>query len=220
MPTTGGALAFADLVPPVRSDAHEESRGRRARSFSPRRSSPSSRTGSPSGMPGNYNGLNGYGMNPWDPRRDPRDAFFDGRPVLTTGGSSSRRRDQRELLDGERRHRNVGLDPQPVEPEHARRHQADGRAREPLRRHPDHGGPGHAGTDGAHRVRRGDLARRTGRRVAGPERPGDAQVPAAGRPRLYEIPQPRRVSRARASAFRARSSTSSTSAGATRRAAG
>src|SRR5690349_13068526 len=40
-------------------------------------------------MPGNYNGLNGYGMNPWDPRRDPREAVFDGRPVLTTGGSSS-----------------------------------------------------------------------------------------------------------------------------------
>src|SRR5262245_6545771 len=40
-------------------------------------------------MPGNYNGLNGYGMNPWDPRRDPREAFFDGRPVLGTGGSSS-----------------------------------------------------------------------------------------------------------------------------------
>src|ERR1051326_7949099 len=40
-------------------------------------------------MPGNYNALTGYGMNPWDPRRDPRDAFFDGRPVLSTGGSSS-----------------------------------------------------------------------------------------------------------------------------------
>jgi len=40
-------------------------------------------------MPGNYNGLNGYGMNPWDPRMDPRDNVFDGRPVLGTGGSSS-----------------------------------------------------------------------------------------------------------------------------------
>ena len=28
-------------------------------------------------------------MNPYDPRRDPRDATFDGRPALTTGGSSS-----------------------------------------------------------------------------------------------------------------------------------
>src|SRR4029079_16264478 len=42
-----------------------------------------------SGMPGNYNALAGFSMNPWDPRRDPRDNAFDGRPVLTTGGSSS-----------------------------------------------------------------------------------------------------------------------------------
>ena len=31
----------------------------------------------------------GYGMNPYDPRRDPREAHFDGRPALATGGSSS-----------------------------------------------------------------------------------------------------------------------------------
>ncbi len=41
------------------------------------------------GMPANYNSLNGYGMNPYDPRRDPRDGLADGRPVLATGGSSS-----------------------------------------------------------------------------------------------------------------------------------
>ena len=40
-------------------------------------------------MPGNYNALTGYGMNPYDPRRDPRETSFDGRPVLGTGGSSS-----------------------------------------------------------------------------------------------------------------------------------
>ena len=40
-------------------------------------------------MPTNYNSLNGYGFNPYDPRRDPREATGDGRPVLTTGGSSS-----------------------------------------------------------------------------------------------------------------------------------
>src|SRR5262249_60040385 len=31
----------------------------------------------------------GYGFNPYDPRRDPREATFDGRPALATGGSSS-----------------------------------------------------------------------------------------------------------------------------------
>ena len=40
-------------------------------------------------MPGNYSALGGYGMNPYDPRRDPREANADGRPVLNTGGSSS-----------------------------------------------------------------------------------------------------------------------------------
>src|SRR5262249_23596580 len=33
--------------------------------------------------------LKGYGMNPYDPRRDPREATFDGRPAMGTGGSSS-----------------------------------------------------------------------------------------------------------------------------------
>ena len=41
------------------------------------------------GMPGNYNAVGGYGLNPYDPRRDPRPATADGRPVLNTGGSSS-----------------------------------------------------------------------------------------------------------------------------------
>ena len=40
-------------------------------------------------MPGNYNAVGGYGLNPYDPRRDPREATADGRPVLSTGGSSS-----------------------------------------------------------------------------------------------------------------------------------
>ena len=45
--------------------------------------------GAPTPMPGNYNSLTGFAFNPYDPRRDPRDGFFDGRPVLGTGGSSS-----------------------------------------------------------------------------------------------------------------------------------
>ena len=40
-------------------------------------------------MPNNYIAVAGYGMNPYDPRRDPRDATFDGRPAMNTGGSSS-----------------------------------------------------------------------------------------------------------------------------------
>ena len=45
--------------------------------------------GPPNQMPGNYNALTGYGLNPYDPRRDPREDSNDGRPALTTGGSSS-----------------------------------------------------------------------------------------------------------------------------------
>ena len=45
--------------------------------------------GGPTPMPGNYSALGGYGMNPYDPRRDPRDATADGRPGAGTGGSSS-----------------------------------------------------------------------------------------------------------------------------------
>src|ERR1700676_1209211 len=45
--------------------------------------------GPPTPMPGNYSALGGYGMNPYDPRRDPREATFDGRPALVAGGWSS-----------------------------------------------------------------------------------------------------------------------------------
>jgi amidase len=45
--------------------------------------------GAPTPMPGNYNAVGGFGMNPYDPRRDPREATADGRPALATGGSSS-----------------------------------------------------------------------------------------------------------------------------------
>ena len=41
--------------------------------------------------------------------------------------------------------------------------------------------------------RRGDHARRARRRVARPERSGDAQVPAAAGPRLHEVPERRRA---------------------------
>lgn len=42
------------------------------------------------GMPAGYSSLGNYGFNPYDPRPDPRPLpIGDGRPVLTTGGSSS-----------------------------------------------------------------------------------------------------------------------------------
>lgn len=88
MPTTGGALAFAGLVPPYEATLTKNLEAAGAIILAKTQLTELANWVA-SGMPGNYNGLNGYGMNPWDPRRDPREAFFDGRPVLATGGSSS-----------------------------------------------------------------------------------------------------------------------------------
>jgi amidase len=88
MPTTGGALAFADLVPPYEATLTKNLKEAGAIIIAKTQLTELANWVA-SGMPTNYNGLTGYGFNPYDPRRDPRDAFFDGRPVLGTGGSSS-----------------------------------------------------------------------------------------------------------------------------------
>jgi amidase len=88
IPTTGGALAFDGLLPPYDATLTKNLRQAGAILIA--------KTGLTelanwvaSGMPGNYNALTGYGFNPYDPRRDPREATADGRPALGTGGSSS-----------------------------------------------------------------------------------------------------------------------------------
>ena len=88
MPTTGGALAFADLMVPYDATLTRNLKAAGAIILAKTQLTELANWIA-SGMPANYNGLNGYGMNPWDPRRDPRDNNFDGRPVLFTGGSSS-----------------------------------------------------------------------------------------------------------------------------------
>jgi amidase len=88
MPTTGGALAFADLVPPYEATLTKNLKDAGAIIIAKTQLTELANWVA-SGMPTNYNALNGYGFNPYDPRRDPRDNFFDGRPVLGTGGSSS-----------------------------------------------------------------------------------------------------------------------------------
>jgi amidase len=88
MPTTGGALAFAHLVPPYEATLTTNLKAAGALILAKTQLTELANWVA-SGMPANYNALTGYGMNPWDPRRDPREANFDGRPVLSTGGSSS-----------------------------------------------------------------------------------------------------------------------------------
>jgi amidase len=88
MPTTGGALAFDGLVPPYPATVTKNLLEAGAVIIAKTQLTELANWVT-SGMPTNYNALNGYGFNPYDPRRDPRPATFDGRPALATGGSSS-----------------------------------------------------------------------------------------------------------------------------------
>jgi amidase len=91
MPTTGGALAFEGFVPPYEATLTKNLREAGAIIIAKTGMTELANwvAGSPTPMPGNYNAVGGFGMNPYDPRRDPREATNDGRPVLQTGGSSS-----------------------------------------------------------------------------------------------------------------------------------
>ena len=86
--TTGGAIAFENLVPPYDATLTKNLRDAGAVIIAKTTLSELANFVA-AGMPGNYNAVQGYGLNPYDPRRDPRAALADGRPVLNTGGSSS-----------------------------------------------------------------------------------------------------------------------------------
>jgi amidase len=88
MPTTGGALAFAGLMPPYEATLTRNLREAGAIIIAKTVMTELANWVSHV-MPTNYSSLGGYGRNPYDPRLDPRPATFDGRPVLATGGSSS-----------------------------------------------------------------------------------------------------------------------------------
>jgi amidase len=91
MPTTGGALAFEGFVPPYDATLAKNLRDAGAIIIAKTGMTELANwvAGGPTPMPGNYNAVGGFGMNPYDPRRDPRDATADGRPAMQTGGSSS-----------------------------------------------------------------------------------------------------------------------------------
>ena len=88
MPTTGGALAFAGLIPPYEATLTRQLRDAGAIIIAKTVLTELANWVA-AAMPANYSSLAGYGFNPYDPRRDPREGTFDGRPVLATGGSSS-----------------------------------------------------------------------------------------------------------------------------------
>jgi amidase len=88
MPTTGGALAFAGFVPPY--DATLARNLREAGAIIVAKTVLTELANYiADGMPGNYSALGGYGMNPYDPRPEPRADLADGRPAMTVAGSSS-----------------------------------------------------------------------------------------------------------------------------------
>jgi amidase len=91
MPTTGGALAFTGYVPPYEATLTKNLKDGGAIIIAKTGLTELANwvAGAPNPMPGNYNAVGGFGYNPYDPRMDPREANFDGRPVLATGGSSS-----------------------------------------------------------------------------------------------------------------------------------
>jgi amidase len=91
MPTTGGALAFEGLIPLYEATLMKNLRAAGAIILAKTTMTELANwvAGGPTPMPGGYNGLIGYSMNPYDSRRDPRENTSDGRPVLSTGGSSS-----------------------------------------------------------------------------------------------------------------------------------
>lgn len=90
MPTTGGAMAFDGFVPPYEATLTKNLREAGAIIIAKTSLTELANwvAGAPTPMPTNYNSISGHGMNPYDPRRDPRETG-DGRAVLGVGGSSS-----------------------------------------------------------------------------------------------------------------------------------
>ena len=86
--TTGGAIAFEQLMPPYDATLAKNLRDAGAIIIAKTTLSELANFIA-AGMPGNYNAVAGYALNPYDARRDPRAATGDGRGVLNTGGSSS-----------------------------------------------------------------------------------------------------------------------------------
>jgi amidase len=88
IPTTGGTLAFEGFVPPYEATLTTNLREAGAIILAKTVMTELANFMG-SGMPGNYSAVGGFGMNPYDPRPDPREGRNDGRPVMGTGGSSS-----------------------------------------------------------------------------------------------------------------------------------
>ena len=123
MPTTGGALAFEGFVPPYEATLTKNLRDAGAIIIAKTQLTELANwvAGAPTPMPTNYNALAGYGL------QSVRSAARSARRHLRRTARAAHRRIELghrhggELLGGQRRHRDLRLDPEPGEPEHARR---------------------------------------------------------------------------------------------------
>ena len=91
MPTTGGAVAFEGYRPSYEATVSRNLRAGGALIIAKTVLTELANwvAGTPTPMPANFSGLAGYGFNPYDARRDPREGTNDGRVALAPGGSSS-----------------------------------------------------------------------------------------------------------------------------------
>ena len=195
MPTTGGALAFAGYMPPYEATLTKNLRDAGAIIIAKTGLTELANwvAGNPTPMPGNYNAVGGFGFNPYDPRPDPREATFDGRPALQTGGSSSGIGTAANLWAA-----NVGTDTggSVISPSNANMlvgiRPTIGRISRygviPITADHDTAGPmTRTVADAA------ILLRRARESVAGSERSGDDDLHAAAGTRLHEVPERRRA---------------------------
>ncbi len=88
MPTTAGTLRFTGWTPPYEATVTRQMREAGAIIIA-KTVLTEMANWMVINMPNNYSSVGGYAFNPYDPRRDPRPGFDDGRGVLVTGSSSS-----------------------------------------------------------------------------------------------------------------------------------
>ena len=106
MPTSDGAVAFEGFIPPYEATLTRHLREAGAIIIAKTVMTELANFIA-QGMPGSYSGLGGYGMNPYDPRRDPREATGDahGGPHQPLRHYSDHRRSRHRRSDGEVRGR-------------------------------------------------------------------------------------------------------------------
>ncbi|MEB3321716.1 MAG: amidase family protein [Synechococcaceae cyanobacterium] len=88
LPTTGGALAFRGLRAPEAATLVQRLRAAGAIILAKTTLTELGNWVSDT-MPNGFNALAGHSASPYDPRRDPRPGFADGRALMDPGGSSS-----------------------------------------------------------------------------------------------------------------------------------